>query len=228
MSSCPKAVLFGCIKTEWLAAAPLRLIGTNQSQYQWWRIAPVVLTPEMGLHKIVVPVSARRSSHGSCVPVAQRTERLPSKQSREANSVNSVNNLHLLNSLIEDRKATRGLTAGGERWLRETLSKFLTWLPVPTTQVTRTHIVSFLGQYEAKPWRKHSMYRALRAFWRWVSTTYDVPNPMMDHRGNSVIEAPKTPSKVLYTMTPEKVHSLLDATLCVSPNPPKDDFGDSP
>ena len=149
------------------------------------------------------------------VPVAHWIERLPSKQSREANSVNSVNNLNLLNSLIEDRKATKGLTAGGERWLKETLSKFLSWLPVSPNQATRAHIVRFLGQYEAMPWRKHSMYRALRAFWRWVSTTYDIPNPMMDHRGNPVIDAPKTPSKVLYTMPPDKVQILLKATSCV-------------
>ncbi len=35
---------------------------------------------------------------------------------------------------------------------------------------------------------------------------------MIDRWGNAVIEALKTPKTVLYTMTPEEVHRLLEAT----------------
>ena len=38
---------------------------------------------------------------------------------------------------------------------------------------------------------------------------------MIDRWGNAVIEAPKTPKTVLYTMTPEKVHRLLEAASCI-------------
>ena len=38
---------------------------------------------------------------------------------------------------------------------------------------------------------------------------------MIDRWGNAVIEAPKTPKPVLYTMTPEKVHRLLEADSCI-------------
>jgi site-specific recombinase XerD len=37
---------------------------------------------------------------------------------------------------------------------------------------------------------------------------------MIDRWGNAVIEAPKTPKTVLYTMTPENVHRLLEAPSC--------------
>ena len=44
---------------------------------------------------------------------------------------------------------------------------------------------------------------------------YDIPNPMIDRWGNPVIDAPKTPSKVLYTITPDKVRVLIDAASSV-------------
>jgi len=48
-----------------------------------------------------------------------------------------------------------------------------------------------------------------------MGSTSDIPNPMIDRWGNAVIEAPKTPKTVLYTMTPEKVHRLLEAASCI-------------
>jgi len=70
------------------------------------------------------------------VPVAQGTERLPSKQAYEPISVNGVNNLDLLQWFVDDRIATKGLTCSGERWLRETLTKFLSWLQVSLSDVS--------------------------------------------------------------------------------------------
>ena len=117
----------------------------------------------------------------------------------------------LLESFISDKNSTKGLTVRGEEWLRETLSRFLSWLPVPVEDVGRTNIVDFLAMYDAKPWRKHSFYRALRSFWKWVSINHEQPNPFIDRFGNLVIEAPKTPNDVLYTMTPDSVKSLIAA-----------------
>ena len=116
----------------------------------------------------------------TCVPVAQGIERLPSKQRVEAKTVNDVNNVDLLGRFIDDRKATKGLTLSGERWLKETLTKFLSWLPLPPSEVARNHIVSFLARYEAMPWRKHSFYRALKTFWKWASINHEMPNPFVD------------------------------------------------
>ena len=117
----------------------------------------------------------------------------------------------MLESFISDKNSTKGLTVRGEEWLRETLSRFLSWLPVPVEDVGRTNIVDFLAMYDAKPWRKHSFYRALRSFWKWVSINHEQPNPFIDRFGNLVIEAPKTPNDVLYTMTPDSVKSLIAA-----------------
>ena len=38
---------------------------------------------------------------------------------------------------------------------------------------------------------------------------------MIDRWGNAVIEAPKTPKTVLYTMTPENVYRLLEAAFSI-------------
>ena len=62
-----------------------------------------------------------------------------------------------------------------------------------------------------RPWRKHSFYRALRTFWRWVSVTESIPNPFLDRFGNLLIDAPKVPSRLLYTLTPEKVAILIES-----------------
>ena len=116
---------------------------------------------------------------------------------------------NVLESFIGDKKNTKGLTPSGEEWLRDTVGRFLKWLPVPLRQAHREHIVRFLGLYDTKPWRKHAFYRANKSFWKWAFRIYDIPNPMIDRWGNAVIEASKTPSTVLYTMTLEKVHRLL-------------------
>ena len=69
--------------------------------------------------------------------------------------------------------------------------------------------------YDAKPWRKHSFYRALRSFWKWVSINHEQPNPFIDRFGNLVIDAPKTPNDILYTITPDTV-KLLIAAVCTT------------
>ncbi len=87
--------------------------------------------------------------------------------------------VNTLEDFIANKKATKGLTSRGEEWLRETLSKFLQWLSIPLKEVSTTIIVEFLSQYVDKPWRKHSFYRALKTFSRWVSVTESIPNPSL-------------------------------------------------
>ena len=45
------------------------------------------------------------------------------------------NTINMLEEFIASRQGSRGLTPKGETWLRETLSKFLQWLPVPLAEV---------------------------------------------------------------------------------------------
>ena len=115
-----------------------------------------------------------------------------------------------LESFTDERKATKGPTNRGEEWLRDTISTFILWLLAPLQSIPKHHIMGFLAQYETKPWRKRSMYLGLRTFCSWLSTNHDLANPSYDRHGNSVIEPPKTPDKVLYTMSPKPVSFLLD------------------
>ena len=71
---------------------------------------------------------------------------------------------NVLESFIKDKKNTKGLTPSGEEWLRDTVGRFLRWLPVPLPQANREHVVRFLGFYNTKPWRKHAFYRANKSF----------------------------------------------------------------
>ena len=56
-----------------------------------------------------------------------------------------VGKMTLLDSFVNDKKATKGLTTSGEYWLRENLSRFLTWLTLPIEDVRREQIVEFLA-----------------------------------------------------------------------------------
>ena len=84
---------------------------------------------------------------------------------------------NVLECFIKGKKNTKGLTISGEEWLRDTVGRFLRWLPVPLSEANREHVVSFLGFYNTKPWRKHAFYRANKSFWKWASRTYAIPNP---------------------------------------------------
>jgi len=109
-----------------------------------------------------------------------------------------------VDTFVNIRKATKGLTKQGEKWLRYTLGKFVECVPLPVNQVTNGHIITSLAQYEDKPWRRHSLYRALNTFFRWASEEYHFDNPM------ARIQAPKTPDVVLYAITPDKTAQLIE------------------
>ena len=82
---------------------------------------------------------------------------------------------------------------------------------MPLSSVSTDAIVQFLSIYEDKPWRKRSFYLALRTFWKWVSITYDTPNPFLDRFGNLAIDIPRTPSRLLYTLEPRQMSTLIEA-----------------
>ena len=68
--------------------------------------------------------------------------------------------LEAMETFMADRKATKGLTVSGEKWLRVSLRPFVTWLPVPLASTTRDHVVRFLAPYEDRPFRRHAFSTA--------------------------------------------------------------------
>ena len=107
---------------------------------------------------------------------------------------------------VNTRKATKGLTPSGEKWLIEALHTFSKAIPNPVNEVTKEHVVNFMANYQDKPWRRHGLYRALKTFLRWASTEHGFDNPMAS------IAAPKTPDVILHTITPDDVGRLIAAT----------------
>ncbi len=114
-----------------------------------------------------------------------------------------VANQLVLETFIAYKKATKGLTTSGEKWLRVTLGPFLEWLPTTLADADKQHIIQFLSLYEGKPWRRHSFYRAFKTFWKWLAEEYQLDNLMTG------IPAPKTPDVVLHTTTPADVDRLI-------------------
>ena len=107
---------------------------------------------------------------------------------------------------VNTRKATKGLTPSGEKWLIEALLTFSKAIPNPVDEVTKEHVINFMANYQDKPWRRHGLYRALKTFFRWASSEYGFDNPMAS------IAAPKTPDVILHTITPDDVGRLIAAT----------------
>lgn len=116
-----------------------------------------------------------------------------------------------IRQFIDYRKATVGLTESGEHWLRKTLTTFANCLPYAVEDVNVEHLVKFLAGYQDKPWRRHSFFRAFRTFFKWASSHYDIPNPMLDRWGNALIKAPKVPDRKLPTVTSQMVCELIGA-----------------
>ena len=71
---------------------------------------------------------------------------------------------------VNTRKATKGLTPSGEKWLIEALHTFSKAIPNPVNEVTKEHVINFMAKYQDKPWSKHDLYRALKTLFRWAST----------------------------------------------------------
>ena len=68
------------------------------------------------------------------------------------------------------------------------------------------HVLAFLSVYNDRPHQKDSFYRTFKSFYKWLlKFGYITENPML------LIEAPKLPEKVLRTITPEQVQTLLQA-----------------
>ena len=107
---------------------------------------------------------------------------------------------------VNTRKATKGLTPSGEKWLIEALHTFSKAIPNPVNEVTKEHVINFMANYQDKPWRRHGLYRALKTFFRWASTEHGFDNPMAS------IAGPKTPDVILHTITPDDVGRLIAAT----------------
>ena len=107
---------------------------------------------------------------------------------------------------VNTRKATKGLTPSGEKWLTEALGTFAKSVTMTINEVTKEHLISFMAKYENKPWRRHGLYRALKTFFKWASAEHHFDNPM------DGISAPKTPDIVLHTVTPEDIRKLIEFT----------------
>jgi len=113
---------------------------------------------------------------------------------------------HPVDTFVNARKATKGLTASGGKWLRESLYRFLKSVTVPVNNVTKEHIIGLLAEYEDKPWRRHGLYRALSTYFKWASAECGFDNPMV------TISAPQTPDVILHTMSPENTERMIEAS----------------
>ena len=83
-----------------------------------------------------------------------------------------------LEIFLQSRQA-RGVSPKTLRYYRERLSKFVA--RVEYTRATRQDIEEFLNSIPPNQYglgNRHATYRALRVFYRWLSTEYELPNPV--------------------------------------------------
>jgi len=104
-------------------------------------------------------------------------------------------------------KARKWLTVSVIIWLHEALYRFLksVTMTVPVNTVSKKHIITLLGEYKDKRWRRHGLYRALETFFKWESAEYRFDNPMFR------IAAPKTPHVILHTIIPQDAERLIQS-----------------
>lgn len=82
----------------------------------------------------------------------------------------AVNNLNLVGQYASCRKAERGLTPMGEKWIHATMDKFALAMARGNRSlltVDRDTIREFLASVNGV-WNRHSFFRAVRAFYNWL------------------------------------------------------------
>lgn len=106
----------------------------------------------------------------------------------------------LICEFLASRKA-RGLSPKTIAWYRALLEPFSRMCPsLPQDPGT---IEGFLGALNASDETRHGYYRALRAFYRWISRRRGMPNPMDD------IGAPRRRKKTPWSLTVAELGFLL-------------------
>ena len=114
----------------------------------------------------------------------------------------------LVEAYIYARKSERGLTAKGERWIRQTLprfERFVTEKGISLPNVKRDDIRQFISSVNGV-WNKHSHFRAIRAFYNWLEREGYIPlSPC--HR----MQPPKLPKKVMPRPAIAEIMRLLEA-----------------
>jgi site-specific recombinase XerD len=117
--------------------------------------------------------------------------------------------MNLVERYIASRKAERGLTAKGERWLRQTLPKFAAFVQakgMPLLNVDRETIRQYLSSVNGSAWNRHSYFRAIRALCNWLEREgYLEASPCHG------LEAPKLPRKVMPRPTMQQIAQLLES-----------------
>ena len=108
---------------------------------------------------------------------------------------------------VAARKAERGLTPKGERWIRTTLPTLAVVMAkkqIALLMVTRDDVRDFLTTVNGV-WHKHSHFRVIRAFYNWLEREGKIKmSPCYK------MQAPKTPKLVLPRPTLSEIRKLID------------------
>jgi site-specific recombinase XerD len=101
---------------------------------------------------------------------------------------------------MESRKASNS-SEGTLKYYRRTLGDFFNW--INPDLATPKNINKFLLQY-GNAGNRHAYFRAIRAFYNWRETSYDLSNPMKK------LKAPKVPKLILPTLKLEEIRHLIN------------------
>ncbi len=100
-----------------------------------------------------------------------------------------------------DSRVSSNLSPLTIAWYRTRLERFAEFCP-DLPQEPRS-LEAFLATINGTPETRHAYFRALRAFFRFISDRYGTSNPM------NKVAAPRCPKKLMATLEPEQVMGLL-------------------
>jgi site-specific recombinase XerD len=110
---------------------------------------------------------------------------------------------------IYARKSEKGLTAKGERWIRQTLPRFERFVNgkgLSLGDVKKNEIREFLSSIN-RVWYKHSHFRAIRAFYNWLEREGNIS--LSPCHG---MQPPQLPKRVMPRPTIAEIKKLIEAT----------------
>ena len=99
----------------------------------------------------------------------------------------------------------KGVSPRTLQYYRERLSKFIA--KVDYTRAARQDIEKYLNSIPANQYglgNRHASYRAIKVFYRWLSTEYELSNPVTG------VDAPILGKPILPSLTGEQVKLLIE------------------
>lgn len=196
----PPALPAGCLADQYLAECLLSHLRQESPEIQWpkaWGDLTAEQVTAAMLAKLQ-QVARSRIFVGTC-KVCQGWQEILSNYSTPKSSASTV-------GAYLSSKKTKGLAPDSLKLYNSVLSRFAK--TCPELPLKPEPIEKFLAQFSCQRSTRRTCYRILKRFYKFLAKRNEIPDNPMES-----IDTPKAPHKVIESLGPEELGSLLETPL---------------